>query len=227
MWLHCSFYSDTCWPTYIGTRWRIWAFTAVDDVHELKLRALANKLIFPDGFFEKFEIRTQRDKELLKRVAARLDELPQTKQILDDPTIPATTRVFPKRMALVIVAFVMVVAFFSFGAYTLINSDRWFLGTYFTLLAIYCGVKLFRDMRNLEPQLIVDDKGVKIKKDQYLWSEIKDVTITYSSNTWLSLNTSHGEINTTIDGLEMSSFELKNRMNIYQLRFLKATPAGG
>jgi hypothetical protein len=51
---------------FMVTRWRIWAFTQVRNVHELKKRAIQEKLIWPEGsVFEKTEIRTQEDTRTL------------------------------------------------------------------------------------------------------------------------------------------------------------------
>jgi hypothetical protein len=48
------------------TKWRIWAFSNVDNVHELKQQAIESSLIWPDGsFFEKTEIRTKKERQLL------------------------------------------------------------------------------------------------------------------------------------------------------------------
>jgi hypothetical protein len=46
------------------TKWRLWAFENVRNVHELKERAVQAKLIWPDhSIFEKMEIRSASDKE--------------------------------------------------------------------------------------------------------------------------------------------------------------------
>jgi hypothetical protein len=43
------------------TKWRVWAFENVRNVHELKKRAIQEKLISADSsIFEKTEIRTER-----------------------------------------------------------------------------------------------------------------------------------------------------------------------
>lgn len=46
------------------TKWRLWAFNNVRNVHELKRRAIQEKLIWPDhSIFEKTEIRNPTDKK--------------------------------------------------------------------------------------------------------------------------------------------------------------------
>ena len=54
------------------TKWRIWAFENVRNVHELKQRAIKEKLIWKDGsVFEKTEIRTAGDKEKLQALESK------------------------------------------------------------------------------------------------------------------------------------------------------------
>jgi len=60
--------------SFMITKWRIWAFENVRDVHELKSRAIAEKLIWPDGsIFEKTEIRTSQDRERLMLIEKRFE----------------------------------------------------------------------------------------------------------------------------------------------------------
>ncbi|WP_256867389.1 hypothetical protein [Winogradskyella forsetii] len=54
--------------SFMITKWRIWAFDNVRNVHELKKRAIREKLIWNEGsIFEKTEIRRSEDKIKLKK----------------------------------------------------------------------------------------------------------------------------------------------------------------
>lgn len=206
------------------TRWRIWAFTNVGNVHELKSRAIASKLIWPDGnIFEKTEIRTTRDKELINELENRFHESNNAKQVIDDPTIPPVTKVFYSKTNLMIESLLMA-ACLSYGIY-LLATDRWILGPLCTILGAYFVIKNFSKITNTQPQLTLDINGISINEQQYVWSETDDITITKSANTWLTFNTDNGPINIAIDDLDISSIELERRLNIYQLRFEKATIA--
>jgi hypothetical protein len=47
------------WWSIVLPRWRLWAYERVDDVAELKRKAVANRLTWPDGsFFARTEIKT-------------------------------------------------------------------------------------------------------------------------------------------------------------------------
>lgn len=54
------------------TKWKIWAFERVENVEELKSRAIDEKLIWPDGhIFERTEIRSKSDKLKLEKLEKR------------------------------------------------------------------------------------------------------------------------------------------------------------
>jgi hypothetical protein len=57
------------------TKWRLWAFENVCNVHELKERAVQEKLIWPDhSIFEKTEIRSASDKERWRLLQTKFDK---------------------------------------------------------------------------------------------------------------------------------------------------------
>lgn len=59
-----AFLSGWIWWSFMITKWRLWAFENVRNVHELKKRAIQEKLIWPDSsIFEKTEIRSAAEKE--------------------------------------------------------------------------------------------------------------------------------------------------------------------
>lgn len=60
--------------SFMITKWRLWAFENVRNVHELKRRAIRIRLFYPDGsIFERLEIRTLKDKERLKLIEKKFD----------------------------------------------------------------------------------------------------------------------------------------------------------
>lgn len=59
--------------------WRIWAYARVNDLDELKARAVEAGLIWPEGhWFEKTEIRSRRMRETLNRLEFREGSDPST-----------------------------------------------------------------------------------------------------------------------------------------------------
>lgn len=206
------------------TRWRIWAFTNVDSVNELRLRAISGKLIWPDGhIFEKTEIRTKQQKEIIKKLEDRFINEPQKRKVIeDDLAVPPTTKVFFSKKNILIEAILWGVML-SFGIYLLTTSDRWILGFFFSVVGAYIVIKGIYKLTNSRPQLILDENGIKIKNKHYLWAEVTNVTITTSSNKWLTLETIMGTTNETIDDYDISTADLEHTINIYLLRSVQAT----
>lgn len=60
--------------SFMITKWRVSAFENVRNVHELKKRAIEEKLIWSDGnFFEKTEIRNSQEKIKLKELQKKFE----------------------------------------------------------------------------------------------------------------------------------------------------------
>lgn len=77
------------WWSFMITKWRLWAFDNVRNVHELKKRAIQEKLIWSNNsFFEKTEIRTVTDKDKLNTLSNKFN---QEDVFLDDLTIANET----------------------------------------------------------------------------------------------------------------------------------------
>jgi len=212
------------------TRWRIWAFSNVDDVHELKALAVSGQLIWPDGsFFERTEIRTKKERILINELEKRFKESKKKKQFIDDPTIAPVTKIFYSKFNL-IYELLLMTACLSFGVYLLITKDSWIFGTVLILVGAFFAVKDFKKLSTFEPQIILDDKGIEIIGDRYSWTEIQDFTATLetfgkNSNSYLILETSSGTIKMNIDDYDTTFRQLRHILTIYKGRFDKATTA--
>jgi hypothetical protein len=212
------------------TRWRIWAFSNVNDVHELKTLAISGQLIWPDGsFFERTEIRTNKERILINELEKRFKEPKKKKQFIDDPSIPPVTKIFYSKLNL-IYELVLMTACLSFGVYLLVTKDSWIFGTGLILVGAYFAIKDFKKLSTFEPQIILDNKGIEITGDNYPWTEIQEFTATLetfgkNSNSYLILETSSGTVKINIDDYDTTFRQLRHILSIYKGRFDKATTA--
>lgn len=208
------------------TRWRIWAFTNVDDINELKSRAISSKLIWPDGhIFEKTEIRTKKEEDIIKKIEDRFVNEPQKRKIIiDDLTVPPITQVFYSKKK-ILVETILCAGLLSFGIYLLTTPSRWILGIFFSLVGGYVVIKDFFKLINDRPQLILNQIGILIRNKNYSWAEVYSVNITTSNNKWLTLETIRGTVNETIDDYDISITDLEHIINVYLLRSEQATTA--
>lgn len=212
------------------TRWRIWAFSNVDDVHELKALAISGQLIWQDGsFFERTEIRTNKERILINELEKRFKESKKKKQFVDDPSIPPVTKIFYSKLNL-IYEILLMTACLSFGVYLLITKDSWIFGTGLILVGAYFVIKDFKKLTTFESQIIIDNKGIDITGNHYPWTEIQDCTTTIegsgkNSSTFLILETPSETIKKNIDDYDTSFRQLRHILNIYKGRFDQATTA--
>ena len=121
-----GFISAWVFWSFMITKWRLWAFDNVRNVHELRKRAIKEKLIWPDGtFFEKTEIRTSSDKERWVSLQERFN---REDVFIDDYTIPTLTEIYfskNKKIGNMIALLLCLTG----GVFLLIATDRYLVGS--------------------------------------------------------------------------------------------------
>jgi len=159
------------WSSKI-TKWRLWAFDNVRNVHELKKRAIREKLIWTDnGILERTLIWSSVDKEKwnLLQYKFKQDDLFQ-----DDLTIPNETIIYYSKVKNSFQMAIMLIALGG-GIYLLLKADSYIIGSIFTICGAYFGYKEYKEATNTEPQIIINDKGIKtISTDFFSWSDIEN-----------------------------------------------------
>jgi uncharacterized membrane protein YciS (DUF1049 family) len=202
------------------TRWRIWAFTNVRNVHELQKKAIEAKLINKDGgFFEKTEIRTATQ----KRQWAELQEKFKAQDIYqEDYSIPAETMIRYSRGAISIslVVAVMVVG----GGIYMIVLKSYYMAIFLVGIGSYMSYAELKKVMDKLPQIILNDKGIETKNSGFTaWEDITDdqvITRTEgrSSNTYFEYNCPHGNVQLNIAELDTNKKALENMLHTYRLR---------
>jgi len=210
------------------TYWRIWAFSNVDDVHELRNLAVSGKLIWPDGsFFERTEIRTKKQKILIKELEKRFNEPKNRQQYVDDLSVPQVTKIFFSKSALVY-KLIVAAALLSVGIYLLVVMSNWIFGIALILIGLNFAIKDFKKLSTDAPQLVLDSNGIDVAGVFYPWTEIQDFSVKWetssqSSKSYLILETSSGTLEIDIDNYDTQRSQLKHLLNTYKGRFEKAT----
>jgi hypothetical protein len=214
------------WWSFMITKWRIWAFDNVRNVHELKMRAIQEKLIWADNsIFEKTEIRNATDKERLNSLQNKFN---QDDLFQDDLTIQNETIVYySKGSNFVEMIFMLVLV--GFGIYLLIKTDSYILGSALTLLGAYLSFKEYKEATNTEPQIILNEQGIKtISTDFYSWNEIENEEVMSQDsgkNTHYYLTYDHpdGTEHLQIDDYETNQRDLNKLLILYRGRSKKKT----
>jgi hypothetical protein len=200
-----------CW-SFMITRWRVWAFESVRNVHELKKRAISEKLIWPDGsVFEKTEIRTAIQKARLKTLAAKFTE-PDV--FTDDPSVPAETILrYSKVKSMGLLPLGAVFIAVSIYLFTQHEYKVAGLGIVASIGLLYMGIK---QTRNRKIQLILSNKGIKSVDTPFRrWRRISGAEIVKG---YLTYNFTDGSESIEINELDISRSKLENLLHVYRGR---------
>ncbi len=206
------------------TKWRIWAFENVRNVHELKKKAISAKLIWDDNsWFGKTEIRTSFDRARLAELEKKFLKSDIHREDFSVP--PATTIFYSKATALF--ELVLGLACSAFGLYTLHTTSSFVLGFIFTVAGAYFAFRKSKQAINRNPQVIIDSKGIKTINTEFIgWEEIKKEEVIhegYGKNTkhFLKYVFRGGREKIRIDDFDITPKELENLLKTYRIRYEK------
>lgn len=214
------------WWSIMITKWRLWAFDNVRNVHELKKRAVQERLIWTDNsIFEKTEIRNSNEKE---RWSSLQHKFRQEDLFQDDLAIPNETIIYySKRKNFFEMAIML--GCLGVGIYLLLKTDSYILGSILSIVGGYFGFKEFKEATNTEPQIILNDRGIKtISTDFYDWSEIQNEEVISEgsgkhTHYYLTYNNPGGAEHLQIDNYDTDQRALNKLLILYRGRSEKKT----
>ena len=161
------------WWSIAITKWRIWAFGNCRNVHELKRRAINEKLIGSDGgIFQKIEFRTKKQKEQLKIINQKFEIEDTFKEIKDDKSIERETKIYFSKIILAINSSA-VIMLLGFGLH-FVNKGINVVGYFFILVALSIGYYLYVKHKDNKPYIAMNSKGIKTLKTPFIsWENIE------------------------------------------------------
>lgn len=214
------------WWSFMITRWRLWAFDNVRNVHELKKRAIQEKLIWADNsIFEKTEIRTRTDKE---KLISLQNKFKQDDLFQDDLTVQNETIIYYSKGSN-FVEMIFMLLLVGVGIYLLAKTDSYVIGSVLTLLGAYQSFKEYKEATNTEPQIILNEKGIKtINTDFYSWNEIENEEVISQgsgkhTHYYLTYDHPNGAEHLQIDDYETNQRDLNKLLILYRGRSKKKT----
>ncbi len=221
-----SFILAWLWWSFMITKWRLWAFENVRNVHELKQRAIQEKLIWPDNsIFEKTEIRNSIDKEKLTSLQ---NKFKQADLFQDDFTIPDETVIYYSKSKNFLEMAIMLVCL-GVGIYLILKTDSYIFGSILSVIGAYFAYKEYKEATNTEPQIIINDKGIEtISTDFYNWNDIENEKVISKgsgkhTHYYLTYNFPHGTEHLQIDGYDTDIRRLNKLLILYRGRSNKKT----
>jgi|688.fasta_scaffold109392_3 hypothetical protein len=198
------------------TKWKLWAFENVRNVHELKRRAIQEKIIREDNsFYERLEIRNFDENEKWKSLKNKfnIEDIFQ-----DDSTIPYETKIyFSKKKNYVELVFFLISLFIPimiFSGKSYIYGSIWLIGIIFLIS------KSVKNIANNSPQIIINNTGIQIDSSNFNeWKEIvDDQVIKVGKSSCLIYSHSKGSVKLNIDDFDISGRKLNKLLIIYKGR---------
>ena len=210
--------------SFMITKWRIWAFQNVRNVHELKKRAIQEKLIWNDGnIFEKTEIRNTEDKSELKKLEKKFE---QEDEYREDYSLPPEMEIHYSKVYNYVelgVSILMIGAgiyFFTQG-----ETKQYILGAIMTGIGLYSTIKEFRKALDTKPKIIIDSKGIQTKNVEFKnWSNVESEEVVQegfgkSAKSYLTYFYDEDKFEKIeIDSLNVTHRELENLIRTYRIR---------
>lgn len=168
--------------SYTITKWKIWAFTRVNEVRVLKKVALDQGLIFPeDHFLTRTEIRTSTDEQKLAELELKFLQSAQT--FRDDPTVPPETIIYPSQVVKVLVI-VISVAFVATGIFTFFAKGFNFNNIIMFLVVLVPAGWIFYQRyktsvnRKTEMKIVLNNRGMSTPETGFWeWGQIRNEQI--------------------------------------------------
>ncbi len=206
------------------TKWRLWAFESVRNVHELKRRAISEGLIGADGsIYEKLEIRSKNEKEKWSDI---LEKFKNKDIFIDDFSIADETVIyFSKNQIYFYLAFGLIAI--AAGIYLYLIKNDWKKGIFLLGAGLYMAIKNYYKLMKRSPQINISNHGLSTKSTEfYKWDEIRDakLVIEYTGKEkkhFLIYNHPKGFEKLSIKEFGISYTELESLLVLYQGRFNK------
>lgn len=204
--------------SYFVMEWKIWAYENVRNVHELQRKAVEEKLIWDSGsWFEKTEFKNYQQRQKLKQLEKKFLEKDIYK---DDISVPKETIIYYSRITIVF-TLVVGIGIGLLGSYLL--SGKEYFGIILFGIGLYMIYVQINKLRDKGPQIVINDKGIKLKNENLIsWSSIHDDRVYSerkgkSTTNYLAFNDEEIEI----DDLAIKFEELEKLLHVYRVRYEK------
>ena len=148
------------WWSFMVNRWKLWAFERCRNVHELKRRAINEKLILPDKSRLKwtaYSTKQQRMKWESLEKKFELEDIPEA--IADDGSIPHETEIYYSKVSM-IVLWAIAIGFSGFSLNLLMKGEL--LGGLLLIGSVFLVYQAYQKAQLKGTYLLLNSKGIKI-----------------------------------------------------------------
>ena len=207
------------------TKWLIWAFSNVRNVHELRRQAIRQKLLFETGsIFQKNPLCSKKDKLKLRVLEDRFN----IEDIYEaDVKTSKQTKIYFAFTTTLLISIALLIGVCS-CLFLMFNYEEkeFYIGLFLGVGCLYMLKESSKKLINRKPQVTLNDDGITINKHEFLcWADIyeeKVTTDTNGSNVVNFLTFCDEDYNYTkieIKNLNISPSKLENLLRTYRIRY--------
>jgi hypothetical protein len=203
-----------------STRWKVWAYDNVRNVHELQKRAVKEGIIAKEGgFWDKTVIKSADDRQKLDALQSKFD-VPDV--FVDDLQIPAETQIFfsKSKNLFGLISGLLVLL----GGVVMMILTKEFESLIFVAVGGYLAYKEYKNLADTDPQITLNAGGISTSSAPfYNWNDITDEDVILvshgkSSSHNLVYSYPEGSVSLDIGPLGVTHHELENLLRIYRGR---------
>jgi hypothetical protein len=199
------------------SKWKLWAFKNVRNVHELKNRAIQENLLYPNSsFMEKMEFKSSTEEKKWNEIQLKFkqeDIITENKKLNKEIKIYYSVR----KTLYKSIGYLIMTCFLFFLA---IENEFSFFIIAFTLGGFLLFISKVRKLINRKPQLTINEKGIKEGTNNLLkWKNINNEQIIANANkSELFLIYENKEILINIKDFEINKSNLKEIIETNRIR---------
>lgn len=209
---------------FVITKWRLWSFENVRNVHELKKRAIQERLIGKDNsFIEKIEIRTARQNA---KWDILLEKFKYEDIFYNDPTIPSETIICYSKSKNYFFLLLFVLTL-SINIFLTLKNQEYITGSIIAVVLMFLIFKSFIKVINSRPQIIINEHGIMTdSKLFYEWKYIKNIDVIRvgsgkHESHYLVYGYPDGSVKLNMGDLNINRYKFIKLLSIYQGRYNK------
>jgi hypothetical protein len=204
------------------TRWRIWAFSNIRNVHELKQRAILGQIYPKDNsFLWRLEIKTAEQKQQIANLEQKFE---QPDVFIEDHQIPFETAYSYSQVENFF--YLLFTLAFIIGAIALFTMNQKGAGILLLLGSFVLGRMGYKRYQAKEPLLIISNEGITTKNDGFHpWRDIQNEQIFFvsagnASYYGISYETAGVTIKMSLKELTgLSSYKIDHVLRTYRGRY--------
>ncbi len=196
-------------------KWQIWAFTSVDNIHELKKAAELGNLL--NGYISLEDV-SDKYPDIYKTIEKLFKE---PCQLIDDPSVPNEVVIYFRKL-FQRSSIYFALTFFCLGIY-MISAGFYEYGGLFTLLPAGIIFWLYIKTADRNPQLIIDENGIFHTGSFTNWADIVNCEVIRSGSKHIEYTLHYecpdGKKEVQINNLFIKPQKLNHFLFVYRSRY--------